>query len=62
MTAQPFPRPHLGTLKRAALWVAIDHCDALTLARPDAGEMQRQRRLADPVLLVEESDNHGSRF
>ena len=57
---QPFLRPHLGPLKRAALRVRIDYGDVLSPVRPEAGGVQRQRHLADPVRLVEERDDHGS--
>src|SRR5262249_16408020 len=58
---QPFLRPHLGPLKRAALRVRIDYGDVPSPVRPEAGGVQRQRHLADPVRLVEERDDHGSR-
>ena len=58
---QPFLRPHLGPSKRAALRVGIDYSDVPSPVGPEAGEVQRQRRLADPVRLVEERDDHGSR-
>jgi hypothetical protein len=58
---QPFLRPHLGPSKRAALRVGIDYGDVPSPVGPEAGEVQRQRRLADPVRLVEERDDHGSR-
>ena len=57
---QPFLRPHLGPLKRAALRVRIDYGDVPSPVRPEAGGVQRQRHLADPVRLVEERDDHGS--
>ena len=56
---QPFLRPHLGPLKRAAF--RIDYGDVPSPVRPEAGGVQRQRHLADPVRLVEERDDHGSR-
>jgi len=58
---QPFLCPHLGPLKRAALRVSIDYGDVLGLVGPDSGGVQRQRPLADPMPLVEERDDHGSR-
>jgi hypothetical protein len=57
---QPFLRPHLGPLKRAALRVRIDYGDVLSPVRPEAGGVQRQRHLGDPVRLGEERDDHGS--
>jgi hypothetical protein len=59
---QPFLRAHLGPSKRAALRVGIDYSDVPSLVGPEAGEVQCQHRLADPVQLVEERDDHGSRF
>ncbi len=58
---QPFLRPHLGPLKRAAFRVRIDYGDVPSPVRPEAGGVQRQRHLADPVRLAEERDDHGSR-
>jgi len=58
---QPFLRPHLGPLERAALRVRIDYGDVPSPVGPKAGGVQRQHRLADPVRLVEERDDHGSR-
>jgi hypothetical protein len=40
------------------LRVGVDQRDALPTPSPFAGEMQRQRRLADAALLVEERDDH----
>jgi hypothetical protein len=54
-------RMQFGPLPRAAVGVVIDDGDTLPLAAPDAGEMQRQSRLADSALLVEERDDHGAR-
>ena len=50
----------LGPVERRALRVGVDQRDALALARPFAGEMQRQRRLADAAFLIEERDDHGA--
>jgi hypothetical protein len=58
---QPFLRAHLGPSKRAALRVGSDYSDVSSLVGPEAGGVQRQRHLADPVRLVEERDDHGSR-
>jgi hypothetical protein len=50
----------LGPVKRRALRVGVNDDDALAVARPRAGEMQRQGRLADATLLVEERDDHAA--
>src|SRR5262249_13965494 len=57
---QPFLRPHLGPLKRAALRVRIDYGDVPSPVRPEASGVQRQRHLADPGRLVGERGDHGS--
>ncbi|GBQ64567.1 hypothetical protein AA103196_0906 [Ameyamaea chiangmaiensis NBRC 103196] len=38
--------------------VGVDKRDALAALRPFAGEMERDRRLADAALLVEQRDDH----
>ena len=48
----------LGPIERRALRVGVDEGDAPALNGPRAGEMKRQRRLADAALLVEERDDH----
>src|SRR5690606_18713547 len=48
----------LRPVQRRALRVRVNQGDALALARPNAREVQRQRRLADAALLVEERDDH----
>ena len=62
--AEQARRPAAAALLRPiegrALRVGIDQCDALSASRPFAGEMQRQRGLADAALLVEERDNYRS--
>src|SRR5712691_10199879 len=55
---QRFLCPLLRPVQRRTLRVCIDDDNALSIARPSAGEMQRQRRLADAALLVEERDDH----
>jgi hypothetical protein len=55
-----FSCPLLCPIERRALRVGIDQRDAQSLSRPGAGEMQRERRLADAAFLVEERDNHGA--
>lgn len=50
----PLPRP----VECRTLWVRINDNDAFSFSRPLAGEMQRQRRLADAALLVKERDDH----
>ena len=52
------PGALLRPVERRALRVGVDQRDALALPRPFAGEMQRERRLADAALLVEERDDH----
>ena len=48
----------LRPVQRRALWVGVDQDDALSSAGPNACKIQRQRRLADAALLVEERDDH----
>src|SRR4051812_17348546 len=57
---QPLPAALLRPVERRALWVGVDQRDALAAARPFAGEMQSERRLADAALLVEQRDDHGA--
>jgi hypothetical protein len=45
--------PLLRPVERRALRVRVDQRDALALPCPFAGEVERQRRLADAALLVE---------
>jgi hypothetical protein len=53
-------RALLRPVERRALRVRVDQRDALALPRPFAGEVQRQRRLADAALLVEGATIIGS--
>ena len=46
---QPFLRPHLGPLKRAALRVRIDYGDVPSPVRPEAGGVQRQTSVILPT-------------
>ncbi|GCE84551.1 hypothetical protein MSKU9_2692 [Komagataeibacter diospyri] len=55
---QPFPRPLRRPVQCRALRVGIDDRHALAFPSPLAREMQRQRRLADAALLVEEGHDH----
>src|SRR5260370_33938977 len=48
----------LGPIERRALRVRVDDDDALALGSPGSRYMQRQCRLADAALLVEERDDH----
>src|ERR1700676_2795936 len=60
---QPWPallQPLLGPVERRALRIGVDQGDALSFPGPFAGEMQRERRLADAAFLVEERDDHRS--
>src|SRR5690606_28088257 len=50
----------LRPIEGRALRVRVDEDDALSLAGPFGGEMQRERRLADAALLVEQRDDHGA--
>jgi hypothetical protein len=53
-----FSCPLLCPIERRALRVGIDQRDAQSLSRPGAGEMQRERRLADAAFLVEDRNDH----
>jgi hypothetical protein len=55
---QAFARTLLGPVEGGALWVRVNEEDALSLAGPLTGEMQRERRLADTTLLIEERYDH----
>lgn len=55
---QPLTGTLLRPVQRRALRIGIDQGHALALPRPFAGEVQRQRRLADAALLIEERDDH----
>jgi hypothetical protein len=62
---QPPPvltRPLLRPIQRRTLRIGVDEGHALAPPGPFTGEMQRQRRLADAALLIEERDDHGVRL
>jgi len=48
----------LRPVERRALRIGIDQSDPLPPSGPFSGEMQRQCRLADTALLVEQSHDH----
>jgi hypothetical protein len=47
-----------GPVEGRALRVGVDHHNALSYPGPFASELQRERRLADAALLVEERHDH----
>ena len=55
---QAFPATLLGPVERRALGIGVDQRHALSLRGPCACEVERQRRLADAALLVEERQYH----
>jgi hypothetical protein len=55
---EPFLCSLLGPIECGALRVGINEGDAAAFAGLLAGEMKRQRGLADAALLVEERDDH----
>jgi hypothetical protein len=48
--------PLLRPVERRALRICVDDHNALSVVGPSSGEMQRQGRLADAALLVEQCD------
>src|SRR3546814_15231060 len=55
---QAFTRSLLRPVERRALGIGVDENDALSSPSPFAGQVQRERRLADAALLIEERDDH----
>src|SRR5690348_6291419 len=51
-------RTLLGPIEGRALRIGVDERDPLSLPGPLAGEMQRERRLADAAFLVEQRDDY----
>jgi hypothetical protein len=60
--AKPFLRALFGPVEDSALRIGVDQHNALSFLGPFAGEMQRERRLADAALLVEERHDHLGRL
>src|SRR3546814_4682311 len=55
---QAFTRSLLRPVERRALGIGVDENDALSSSSPFTGQVQRERRLADATLLIEERDDH----
>src|SRR3546814_19902205 len=51
---QAFTRSLLRPVERRALGIGLDENDALSSPSPFAGQVQRERRLADAALLLAE--------
>jgi hypothetical protein len=60
--AKPFLRTLFGPVEGRALRIGVDQHDAPSFPGPFAGEMQRERRLADATLLVEGRHDHRGRL
>src|SRR3546814_6867194 len=54
---QVFASALLGPVQRRPLRIRVDQRDALSPPGPFSGEVERQRRLADAALLIEERDD-----
>ena len=55
---QAFTGAGFGPVERGTLRIGVDEHDTLVAAGPFAGEMERERRLADAAFLVEQRDDH----